>query len=168
MGEEIKHCQFCWAYYQHTKCIAPPESREMLCKKAMERMAKTAIKEPVKKQPVKKQPKNKSEAEGLKKYLEYIQKRIAFLKALSGEIVSNERKYYCALREAIKQWGKTHVLFYACIYGKIGVKQAAAVCGVSQRTFYRIMSKQRKDLIDFIKAQECILGEKYPFIAMQL
>lgn len=163
MGERNKHCQFCWAYYQNTKCIAPAESREMLCQRAIKQLRKTDAKEPVKKQ-----PNSEGEAVNLKKYLQYIQKRIAFLKALCGEIVSNEYKYYFALQEAIKQWGKTHVLFYACIYGKIGTKQAAAICGVSQRTFYRIMSKQRKSLIAFIEAQERILDEKYPFIAFGL
>lgn len=154
---EKKHCQFCWAYYQRTKCIAPAEQRKTLCGKAMARMDKPAIKE---------EPKSANEAVNLKKYLKYIPKRIAFLKTLSGEILSNEQRYYCALQEAIKEWGKTHVLFYGCIYGKISVKQAKSMCGVSERTFFRMMSKQRKALIDFIEAQECILSEKYPFIAM--
>ena len=149
-----KHCQFCWAWYQNTKCIASAENRKQLCKKAMER-SKAAVK------PVKQ--KTAREDVGLKRYLLYIKDRLAFLKALSVKRDSNEYKYYFALQEAIKQWGKSHALFYGCLYGKIEVKQAADMCGVSKRTFFRMMSKQRKDLIDFIEEQERILGEKYPF-----
>lgn len=155
-----KHCEFCWAWYQNTECIAPAENRKELCKKAMER-SKAAVKKPVKQ-------KTGREDVGLKSYLLYIHQRVEFLKALSVNRDSNEYKYYLALQESIKQWGKSHAIFYGCIYGKIKVKQAADMCGVSKRTFFRMMSKQRKDLIDFIEEQECIWGEKYPFVACDI
>lgn len=157
MGAEIKHCQFCWAYYQRIKCIASPENRKVLCENAKNRMAAQKEKQ-----------KNANEAAKLKKYIDYIPKRIVFLRASNGGICSNEYKYYCALQEAIKQWGKTHVLFYNCICGKIGVKQATDICGISKNEFYRIMRKQRRALIGFIEKQERILQEKHPFIAFDI
>lgn len=158
-GKE-KYCKFCWACYHGVKCICADENRKAECKKARARMGKNAVKEPT-------EEKKQDEAVCLKEYLKYIPKRIAFLKSVCGKIPSNEYKYYCALQAAIKKWGRAHALFYGCVYGKIGIEQARGMVGVSERTFYRIMSRQRKLLIDFIEKQENILNEKYPFIPIR-
>lgn len=152
----MRHCQFCWAYHHSEKCIANPENKPLLCQRAKARMKaanKTSIKERV-------------ESPNVKKYLKYISKRIAYLKMLMGRIPTSEYKYYCALQEAVKEWGKAHVLFYGCLCGKLTVAQASSICGVSQSTFFRLMRKQKQDLIGFIEKQEDVLSEKYPFIPM--
>ena len=104
------------------------------------------------------------ESEALKAYVKYIPKRIAYLKMLNGGVPSSEYKYWCELRKRIKQWGETHVIFYACLYGKIDAKFAISLCGVPERTFFRIMSKQRKQLMSSIEKWEKQLTVEYPFI----
>lgn len=153
LGKEA-YCKYCFACEKGIKCIASKdERREMqLCGKAKARMQEEDEKGGL----------NKYEA--LKKYLGYIPRRIAYLKMAKREIPSNEYKYYLALHEVIKQWGKSHVICYGCLCGKIKVESARAFIGVSESTFHRIMSRQKKDLILFIEKQEKILSEKYPHI----
>ena len=158
---KAEYCKHCWACYHGIRCIAPLEARNALCEKAKARMNGGRIKECLQEQPT-----NDYKDVKVKEFVRYISQRIAYLKILIGGIPSNEYKYYCALKEAIKEWGKAHVIFYGCLYGKISVERAKSILGVSESTFFRIMKKQRKDLIDFIEKQENILNVKYPFIPM--
>lgn len=105
------------------------------------------------------------ETTGLKNYLIYINDRITYLKIVTAGIPSNEYEYYKALRELIKQWGKTHILCYGYIRGKIDMEHVKNAMGVSERVCYRIISKQRTEFIKFITEQEKILEEQYPHIA---
>ena len=150
-----EYCKYCWANCEYKECIASNENRSLLCKKAKERMFRA-----------KKKPKTSGESVKIKKYMIYIQKRINYLKHFRGKVLSNEQRYYMALQDAIREWGKSHIIFYACLYGKMETQQGKNMLGVSLREFYRIMSKQREVLIKFIEKQEQILSEKYPFEPM--
>ncbi len=160
MNGKEEYCQFCWACYQHIKCIAKPEEQGLLCEKAKARMGI-----PVK-ESREREIKTDGESTNIKKYLKYIPQRIAYLKMLMGDIPSNEYKFYCSLKKAIEQWGKAHVIFYGCLCGKITTKQAKSLYGVSERTLFRMMREQKKHLIKYIEEQEKLLSEKYPFIPM--
>jgi hypothetical protein len=105
------------------------------------------------------------ETTGLQRYLTYIDDRITYLRVVTAGIPSNEYEYCKALRERIKQWGSTHILCYSYIRGKIDMTRVIHAMGVSERVCYRMISKQRNELIKFITEQEKILEEQYPHIA---
>ena len=102
------------------------------------------------------------ELTGLNNYITYINDRLRYLKIVEDAVSSNEYKFYNALRERIKQWGDTHALCYGNIRGKIDMPHVYRAIGVSERVAYRMMDKQRKELIKFITLQEQILVEQYP------
>lgn len=165
-GKE-KYCKYCWACYHGKSCIATPESRSKmkLCEIAKARMSKATQKKPSKKK-VAAEPSKSNEISAVKEYIKYISKRISFLKSFSGDIPSNEYKYYRALQDAIREWGKKHIIFYGYLHKKIEVEQAKNMFGISESTFYRLIRPQCKQLIEFIDKQEEILRKKYPFIPM--
>ena len=157
MGNAKKeYCKFCWAYYHSTSCIASAETRPSLCEKAKKRMCP----------PVSEKEKTNDENVNVKKYLRYIQNRLSYLKILSGDIPSNEYRFYQSLQKSINEWGKKHAIFYGCLTGKITTAQAKSSFGCSEKTFRRMMRAQKKSLIKFIEKQEEILSDKYPFIPM--
>lgn len=99
----------------------------------------------------------------LKQYLIYIRQRATYLKILNNGSQSNEYHYYKAMWEYIKEWGITHALSYGYIRGKINIDTVKNYMGVSERVTYRIISKQRDELIELIAKYEKVLEERYPF-----
>ncbi len=145
-----KWCNFCWAKLYGGGChIADVKSRIVECEKAKTRSEKST---------------SVNQIQGLRDYIAYISKRIRYLKSFQGSVECSEHKYYCELRKQIKMWGRKHAIFYAYMRGKIELRKATELYGVSEREFYRLISLQRRRLIKFIEEQEEILEQKYPFI----
>ena len=154
MHGKHEYCKFCQMQEYGYKCIASPACRSKLCAKAREYMRRAETKgEP-----------QECKAKHIKEYLKYISARIKYLKMFCGDIPSNELRFYCALRQSIKEWGKTHAAVYGYLYGKLSAKQVCGIVGVSARQFWRMIGKQSADLAAFIKEQENALEDKYPFI----
>ena len=104
------------------------------------------------------------ELQGLRDYLAYIPMRLAYLRMTSSSAwESNERKYYVDLHEAIKNWGKSHEVFFKYLIKKINLKKVVKLYGTSQRVCERLIEKQRKELLDFITVQEVRFRKIYPF-----
>ena len=156
MGKE--YCNYCWAKGSKGGCICREESRPQHCRKAKIRLA-------AKKEQTNILNKSK-ELIGLREFINYVSNRIAYLKIFNFDIPSNEYKYHCILRKRIKQWGEEHAIFYKYLMGEITTEQAMCLYGIYERSFYRIMTNQRKELIAFIEEHERILSEKYPFESM--
>ena len=75
----------------------------------------------------------------------------------------NEYKYYLKLYESIKEYGKRHKVFIYYITSKINIEKYKEFYKVSERTSYRIFSKQRKEILEFIMQKETELSKIYPF-----
>ena len=104
------------------------------------------------------------ELQALRDYLAYIPMRLAYLRMTSSSAwKSNECKYYVDLHEAIKNWGKSHEVFFKYLIKKINLKKVVKLYGTSQRVCERLIEKQRKELMDFITVQEVRFREIYPF-----
>lgn len=99
----------------------------------------------------------------LKQYLTYVRQRATYLKILNNGSQSNEYNYHKAMWEYIKEWGITHALSYGYIRGKIDITTVKNYMGTSERVTYRMISKQRDELIELIAKHEKILAERYPF-----
>ena len=104
------------------------------------------------------------EALGVKNYLTYIENRLRYVKLLLNGVECNEYRYYSSMLNRIKKWSKNHAVFYAHSCGKVSTEEGKMLLGVPDRTFYRMMRKQRKEFILFIKQQEVALAKEYPFI----
>lgn len=104
------------------------------------------------------------EALGVRNYLAYIENRMRYVKLLSNGIECNEYRYYHSMLNRIKKWSKNHAVFFAHTCGKVSTEEGKMLLGVPERTFYRLMRKQRKELISLIKQQEAVLSQEYPFI----
>ena len=142
------YCDFCWAKLSDGKCLCNEEIRPKHCAAAVLRANAKAV---------------DKELVGIREYMLYISKRIAFLKVFGNGERSNEYKYLRHLRKQILQWGKDHLIFYHYLCGKISLERAKTLYGVSEREFYRISARQRKNLITFITEQEEVLSKQYPF-----
>ena len=98
-------------------------------------------------------------------YIHYVSNRIAYLKIFVGETYPlPEIKYYRELQHKIGEWAKKHRVAYKYLIGEISRQEATEFMGVSERVFYRIMGKQKANLITFIDACEKELDRKYSFI----
>ena len=102
----------------------------------------------------------------IRMYLNYVDKRIEYLKILGGGIISNEIRYWVGLKSSIKTWGKSHVIYYECLHRNLSLRQASNLFGASERTTARMFKKQRKELVAFIGMKEIELKALYPFIPM--
>ena len=99
----------------------------------------------------------------MRNYLNYIRQRCIYLNIVNDGVQSNEYKFYKSLRDRITKWGKNHLIAYKFIRGHIDIKVVQQCLGVPERQCYRILERNRKELIQFITEQERILEEKYPF-----
>jgi hypothetical protein len=106
--------------------------------------------------------KTRKEITGLRNYLAYIPKRLGYLKAFNLKN-SNEWKYYVELYEVIKNWGKSHEIFFKYLIKSIKFDQLKNLYGTSESQVSRMIKKQREKMVDFIKEQETIIRNKYPF-----
>lgn len=149
-----EYCGLCWAKLSDGSCLCDEKKREKECEKARMRLAQ-------------KRGENVSEQkelQSLRDYLAYIPMRLAYLKVTSSTAwTSNERKYYVELYNAIRNWGKSHEVFFKYLVGKINFQKVVSLYGYSQRRCTQMIKKQRKDFIDFIEEQEPLLRQKYPF-----
>lgn len=145
-----EYCNFCWAKLGNGECFCPKDTRAEHCKKAKERFENQGLKE----------------ATALRDFLAYIPTRIAYLKIFNSDVLSNEYKYYYELYKRIKEWGKSHRVFFKYLTGNIDMDEVKVLYGVNKRECFRIMSRQRKLLIQFIDNLENQLSVKYQFIPM--
>ena len=104
------------------------------------------------------------ESAAVQKYLDYIQRRIVWLERNANLDSIEEIQYYTELRDRIYDWGKSHVLAFKHITGKMTMKELIPVFGCSERTIYRILKPQIDNLVKFIQEQEEALEEKYSFV----
>ena len=147
-----KYCDFCWAKLHGGGChVDDLTTRKLHCQKAMERAQETTF---------------KNETQKVREYISYLSKRIRYLKLFQGDVLLSEYKYYCELRNQIKEWGKSHVIPYAYLSGKFSLEKSIEFYGVSKREFFRLIKAQRMRLVKFIEEQEEALAQKYPFIPM--
>lgn len=109
-----------------------------------------------------------NETKAIKEYLAYIPMRLAYLKMFNASPNHNEYKYYLKLYESIKEYGKKHKVFIYYITSKINIEKCKAFFNVSERTCYRIFSKQRKEFLEFIMQKERELSKMYPFKGLEL
>ena len=108
---------------------------------------------------------SEKKSKGIRSYLNYIKQRQSYLKIFVGEDYPlTELKYYRELQQRIGEWAKKHRVAYQYIMGKISSQDAIDYIGVSERVFYRIISKQKEEMISFIKETENELEGKYSFI----
>ena len=109
--------------------------------------------------------KSKRESIGIVEYLKYIKQRRTYLKIfVRGDYPLTELKYYEELQHRITEWGKQHKIAYLYLKGKMSVRDAVDYMGVSERVFYRLIAKQKAEMITFIQETENELDEKYSFI----
>ena len=114
---------------------------------------------------MRKSDKSKRETIGIVEYLKYIKQRQVYLKFfVGGDYPLTELKYYEELQNRIKEWGKHHKIAYLYIKGKMSVSDAVDYMGVSERVFYRLIAKQKAEMITFIQETESKLEGKYSFI----
>lgn len=114
---------------------------------------------------MKEDTKGKKVTNGIAAYLHYIKQRIAYLKIFVGDNYPlMEIKYYKELQHKIREWAKTHRVAYQYIVGEISRQEATEYMGINERTFYRIINKQKAAFITFIEACEKELDGKYSFI----
>lgn len=112
-----------------------------------------------------KRTKSFMETKGIAQYLDYIKQRQAYLKIFVGkDYPLTEIKYYKELQQRIGEWAKKHRIAYQYIRCKINTQEAVELIGVSERVFYRLISKQKLELIDFIQKTEDELEKIYSFI----
>ena len=104
-----------------------------------------------------------NEATQLRKYISYIPLRLAYLKIYKVSPNHNEYKYYTELYKSIKEYGNSHKAFFLYLTRKINVEKCKAFYKVSERTFYRIFAKQRKEFIEWLRQKETELSKLYPF-----
>lgn len=108
---------------------------------------------------------NIKETIGIRQYLSYIKQRQSYLKIFVGEDYPlTEIKYYLELQQRIGEWAKKHRVAYQYIQDKISSQEAIEYMGVSTRVFYRLLAKQKAELITFIRETEKELENKYSFI----
>jgi hypothetical protein len=105
---------------------------------------------------------------GIRSYIAYIPKRLAFLKICGVQPYSNEYQYYSELYCEIKGYLNRHKIFKSYILCKIGIEKYKEFYGVSGRTSYRILAKQRANFIKFIEQKEKELLQKYPYENIEL
>ena len=149
-----EHCNFCWAKLPDGSCFCVKEKRPENCRKARMRLAHEREENM---QPAK-------ELQGLRDYIAYIPMRLAYLNAqANGKNTSNEWKYYVELYKAIKEWGRTHEVFFKYLIKKINFSKVVKLLGRAKRQCIRIVGTTRKMLVDYIQKQETLLREKYPF-----
>ena len=99
---------------------------------------------------------------GIAAYLHYIKQRQTHLKIFVGkDYPLTEFKYYKELQQRIGEWAKKHRVAYQYIAGKINSQEAIEYMGVSERMFYRLISKQKTEMIAFIQETENELEKKY-------
>ena len=103
------------------------------------------------------------ETTAIRQYLTYIPLRLAYLKIYNVQPTHNEYKYHLKLYKSIKEYGKSHKVFLYYITGRISIKKYTAVLKVSERTGYRILAKQRKEFLEFLRQKETELYKIYPF-----
>ena len=109
--------------------------------------------------------KSHRETNGIVEYLKYIKQRQVYLKVfVGGDYPLTELKYYEELQHRIKEWGKHHKIAYSYINGKMSASEAIDCMGVSARVFYRLIAKQKAEMITFIQETENELERKYSFI----
>lgn len=109
--------------------------------------------------------KSERKTKGIADYLQYIKSRQSYLKIFVGEDYPlTEIKYYKELQQRIGEWAKKHRVAYQYIAGKINSREAIEYMGVSERVFYRLISKQKAEMITFIQETENELEGKYSFI----
>lgn len=147
------YCNYCWAKLVDG-CLCTEVAREIHCKAARERESK-ALQQ-------KEATSSRKESRALKDYLKYVSQRIDYLKAFGSEDISNEYKYYVALKASLRAWGSKHQLFYKYLQGKLHFTDVQDLYGVSSRECARIFRSQRKQLLKYISAQEERLIAQYP------
>lgn len=109
--------------------------------------------------------KSERKTKGIADYLQYIKSRQSYLKIFVGEDYPlTEIKYYRELQQRIGEWAKKHRVAYQYIAGKINSQEAIEYMGGSERVFYRLISKQKAEMITFIQETENELEGKYSFI----
>lgn len=150
----MERCNFCWAKLSDGSCFCPKENRAEHCRKAKQRCMEQKKKD--------EEENTRNKIKGLRNYLAYIPKRLGYLRADNAQ-TSNEWKYYAALYEEIKRWGKLHRVFFRYLIKQIKLEEAKRLLGLSERQTYRVIDRQKQDLMDFITEQEKLLQEKYPF-----
>ena len=149
-----EYCNVCWAKLPNGLCFCAENGNSENCQKARVRFMEQKKKAEA--------AKSKKDTEGIRDYLAYIPKRLVYLNALNLKN-SNEWNYYVEIYDSIKNWGKSHGVFFKYLTKKIKFNEVKDLLGVSEQFAFRIIGKQRRALIDFITEQETSLREKYPF-----
>lgn len=100
----------------------------------------------------------------LREYLEYIPKRIKYVKTLTGGMITNEIRFWKALKLSIKHWREGHLICYEHLRGNLTIAQARNLIGSSERNVYRLLTKQTTEFINFLKEEESKFDKLYPYI----
>lgn len=100
---------------------------------------------------------------GVKKYICYVAQRCKYIE--HGYIVKDcdEYHYYRELLDEIISFFEEHKILCWVILGKIKTKEVRCLLGVNERQMFRLLAKQREELIALIEEKERELSEKYPF-----
>lgn len=100
-------------------------------------------------------------SKGIKGYLAYLDDRIKYLSTVPSIDNLNELEYCKEMLSEAKNWGKNHKVFYQYIRGYITPKEAIALLGTSERSFYRLMATQRGEFVCVLRRLEVQLMSKY-------
>lgn len=111
--------------------------------------------------------KNREENRKLLEYVNFVRQRVSFAKLGIIEIEENEFRFYYKIYEKIKDYAKTHILFFKFLIGKYDNIVLQKLLGCNERSVFRFLKRQREDFIDFILGQETVYYTKFPFISQK-
>lgn len=103
------------------------------------------------------------QTQALKDYINYLKRRVGYIKSGILEVSDNEINYCTELFKAILVYANKHKLYFWYLSGKLNVQSAMVILGTCERRFLVYAKRQRQALIEFIQDKEIELFAQFPF-----
>lgn len=100
---------------------------------------------------------------GIKKYIQYVKRRVLFLNFYCLKVYENQINYFEALSRAIDEYGSRHTLFMRYILGRISFNKLKNLLGEPDKQVFRYIKRQREMLKAYIVKKELECFANFPY-----